>query len=595
MTDSSSSAEVHAAPFSTRTLHLVFLLICGCLLLLLGLGDVGLTDRDEGSNAGAAREMLETGDWISPTLNYQPRYAKPAFAYWVIGSTYALFGVNDVTARLPSALFGLALLVLHYLFLYRLLGPTLAFCGSLILLLNVEFVGIHRLVLTDPELVFFTTLATYAFWLGFCGTGRDRRFLWLFYLGMALGTLAKGPLGILIPLLGIVPYLTITRQWKTYFTDGKPLLGWTLCCLIATPWYLAMLAIHGVDYVASIQANTVGRFANPMEGHGGTFLFYFPILLLGFFPWSGLLPAALWQTLNGWKSFRTGTTDPRGEQGLLLFCALWVCGIFLFFTISATRLPHYILPLYPPAALLVAVLWLRFLKSGLPEGLTVSTRTVLVTGYVLSLVLVSADFLYEGVRHHVAVHFPAAEKVGVGVTPIVLGIVVFLGVAIFRHLVREEARRSQAFWVLSGMMGMFLLIVILFALPRFGKYFINPPQELATIAGVNLGHQDTLIHYGRKLPSLTFYAKRKVHFINPGEHEKFVPHLEKDGRVMVILQANLHARLPEPIASFPPILQRYGFLLLSREPMTGSAPKAHVALPATAPSRADPDETSPLR
>ena len=572
MTDPSTVDE-HASSFSTRTLHLAFLLICGCLLLLLGLGDMGLTDRDEGSNASAAREMLETGDWISPTLNYEPRYAKPALSYWIIAGTYALFGVNDVTARLPSAAFGLALLVLHYLFLHRLLGPTLAFCGSFILLLNVEFVGIHRLVLTDPELVFFTTLATYGFWLGFCDTERDRRFLWLFYIGMALGTLAKGPLGILVPLLGVVPYLTLTRQWKLYFAEGRPLLGWTLCVLIAAPWYLAMLASHGADYAAAAQANTAGRFANPMEGHGGTLLFYVPILLFGFFPWSGLLPAALWQPLRDWKSFRAGKADSRGEEGLLLFCALWVCGLFLFFTISATRLPHYLLPLYPAASLLVAVLWSRFLRNAWPSGLTVSTRIVLVTGYVLSLVLAFAPVIYESVRHRIVVAFPAAEKVGVGPTPIVVAVVVLVGVAAFRHLVREEARRPQAFWALSGMMGLFLLIVILFALPRVGKYFINPPQELATIAGFNLGPQDTLIHYGRKLPSLTFYAQRKVHFINAGDHDKFLPHLEKDGRLMVILPANLHERLPDAVTSFPPVVQRYGFLLLSREPMVGSTPE----------------------
>lgn len=572
MTDP-SAVDAHASPLSTRTLHLVFLLICGCLLLLPGLGDMGLTDRDEGSNAGAAREMLETGDWVSPTLNYEPRYAKPALSYWIIAGTYALFGVNDVTARLPSAMFGLALLALHYLFLHRVLGPALAFCGSFILLLNVEFVGIHRLVLTDPELVFFATLATYGFWLGFCDTDRDRRFLWLFYIGMALGTLAKGPLGILVPLLGIVPYLTLTRQWKPYFAEGRPLLGWTLCLLIAAPWYLAMLAIHGADYAAAAQANTAGRFANPMEGHGGTLLFYIPILLFGFFPWSGLLPAALWQPLKEWKSFRAGTADARGEQGLLLFCALWVCAIFLFFTISATRLPHYVLPLYPAASLLVAVLWSRFLRNAWPGGLTVSTRIVLATGYVLSLVLAFAPVIYENVRHQIAVTFPAAEKVGVGPTPVVLAVVVLLGVATFRYLVREEARRPQAFWALSGMMGLFLLIVILFALPRVGKYFINPPQELATIAGFNLGPQDVLIHYGRKLPSLTFYAKRKVQFINAGDHDKFVPHLEKDGRLMVILPANLHERLPDAVTSFPPVLQRYGFLLLSRDPMVGRTPE----------------------
>ena len=580
--------SVEAPPLSTRTLHLVLLLICGCLLLLLGLGDVGLTDRDEGSNAGAAREMLETGDWISPTLNYEPRYAKPALTYWITAGTYALLGVNDVTARLPSALFGLGLLVLQYLFLHRMLGPTLAFWGSLMLLLNVEFVGIHRLVLTDPALVFFTTLATYGFWLGFCQG--DRRFLWLFYVGMALGTLAKGPLGVLIPLLGIVPYLTLTRQWKAYVADGRPLIGWTVCVLLAAPWYLAMLAIHGADYATAAQANTTGRFANPMEGHGGTLLFYFPILLFGFFPWSGLLPMALWQPLKAWKSFRMGTTDARGESALLFFCALWVCGIFLFFTVSATRLPHYILPLYPPAALLAAVLWSRFLKNPLPAGLPVSRRVILVTGYLLSIVLVSVPVIYESMKSHIAVHFPAAEKIGVGPTPIVLGVMVFLGVAIFRHVVREETRRLQALGVLAGMMGTFLLIVILFALPRAGKYFINPPQELAAIAGVNLGPDDRLIHYGRKLPSLTFYAQRKVHFINPGEHEKFAPHLEKDGRIMIILPANLYDRLPDTVASFTMILQRYGFLLLSREPMVGG----QQSLPATEPGRAG-HATSPAR
>ena len=572
MTDFST---VESQPFSTRTLHLAFLLICGCLLLLLGLADVGLTDRDEGSNAGAAREMLETGDWISPTLNYEPRYAKPAGTYWITAGIYALFGVNDFTARLQSAAFGLALLVLQYLFLHRLLGPALAFCGSLVLLLNVEFVGIHRMVLTDPALVFFTTLATYGFWLGFCDSNRNPRFLWTILSWHGAGHVGQRAGGRHHSLVGHRAIPDAHPAMDTLFRGRQaaarldPLR--THCRALVSG---AMLSIHGADYVAAAQANTTGRFANPMEGHGGTLLFYVPVLLLGFFPWSGLLPAALWQSIKEWKSFRTGTTDPRGEEGLLLFCALWVSGIFLFFTLSATRLPHYVLPLYPPAALLVAVLWSRFLKNAWPTGLLVSRRIILVTGYLFSIALGSVPLIYANVRDQIAVHFPAAAKIGVGVTPIVLGVLVFLGVAISRHLVREEARRPQAFWVLSGMMGLFLLVVILFALPRFGKYFVNPPQELATIAGFNLGPQDTLIHYGRKLPSLTFYAKHKVQFINPDDHEKFFPHLKKDGRIMVILPANLRERLPHPVDSFTPILQRFGFLLLSREPMVEGAPKS---------------------
>ncbi len=572
------SVDIPITPFATRALHLALLLLCGGLLLVTGLGDMGLTDRDEGSNAEAAREMLDTGDWISPTLNGEPRYAKPAGTYWIIGGAYALFGMDEFTARLPSAMFGLALLLLQYLFLHRVLGPTVALCGSLILLLNVEFVGLHRLVLTDPAMVFFTTLAAYGFWLGFHGEGRDRHFLWLFYIGMALATLAKGPVGILIPLLGVAPYLTLTHQWPAYVARGKPLLGWIVCGLIAAPWYLAMLAIHGADYLVAAQANTIGRFANPMEGHGGTILFYLPILLLGFFPWSGLLPSALVHALKDWKSFWTTMRTAGDEQGLLVFCAVWASGIFVFFSLSATRLPHYILPLYPPAALLVSVLWSRFFahtSPDPPDGLTLSTRVVLVTGYLFSGLLVSIPLIYARMQPAIAEHFPAADQVGVGPAPVAMGVVVFLGVALFRQLIRKEARRTQAFWVLSGMMGTLLLMVILFALPRAGRYFINPPQQLATIAGLNLEPNDTLIHFGRKLPSLSFYAKRRVVFINPGEDGKFSPHVNAGGRIMVILPTRLHERLPAPISSFAPILQRYGFVLLSSDPVMRTIGTGH--------------------
>ena len=552
--------------FSTHTVHICFILIFACLLLLTGLGDLGLTDRDEGSNAEAAREMLETGDWISPTLNYEPRYAKPAFVYWVISSTYGLFGINEFAARLPAALFGLGLLFLQYWFLNRLLGSTIAFIGSLILLLNVEFIGLHRMVMTDPELVFFTTLATYSFWIGFNAKGHRRNFLWLFYIGMAFAMLAKGPVGIIIPLLAVIPYLTLTRQWKAYFYGGKPVFGWLLWTLIAAPWYIAMFSIHGTDYVAAAQANTTGRFANPIEGHGFTILFYLPILLVGFFPWSGFLPITLFQSLKEWRLYWSGNKHATGEQGLLLFTAMWVTAVLVFFTISATRLAHYILPLFPGASLLVAVFWAQSLRQPSLSGLKISVRIILGTGYLLSIALVSLPRIYEAFKSTIAIEFPVAEKIGLGYTPLVLGIGVFLGVVLFRHFVWHEKKRAEAFWTMSGIMGFLLLIILVFALPHYGKYFITPPQELASIAGMNLESDDTLIQYGKKRPSLSFYAKRKVHFISPGEDELFTPHLKSTGRMMILLQANLFPRLPHPMSQFTPILQRYGWILLSSKP-----------------------------
>ncbi|MER3424927.1 MAG: hypothetical protein C4293_18595, partial [Nitrospiraceae bacterium] len=246
------------------------LLALAVLLLFLGLGDLGLTDRDEGSNAEAAREMIESGDWITPTLNGEPRFAKPVFIYWLMSGAYRLFGINAFSARFPSALFGVALILLQYLFLSRVRGSLVGLLGGLMLLLNVEMVAIGRLALTDSVLIFFTTVSLYGFWLGLHGEGRERHYLWLFYIGMALGMLTKGPIGVVVPLLGAVPYLMITRRWRQFWRHGFPLAGSLLFLALAIPWYAVMLAIHGSRYTTSAQADTVGRFFNVIGGHGGT-------------------------------------------------------------------------------------------------------------------------------------------------------------------------------------------------------------------------------------------------------------------------------------------------------------------------------------
>ncbi|MGH7167138.1 MAG: ArnT family glycosyltransferase, partial [Nitrospiraceae bacterium] len=236
--------------------HPVILLSLAALLFFLGLGALGLTDRDEGSNAEAAREMVETGDWITPTLNYEPRFAKPAFVYWLMSGAYRLVGVSEFAARLPSALFGVALILLQYLFLTRMRGPVLGLLGALMLLLNIGMVSIGRLALTDSVLIFFTTLALFSFWLGLHLEGRARHFFWLFYLGMALATLTKGPVGVAVPLLAVVPYLTVTRRWGQFWQRGFPLSGALLFLLLALPWYAAMFTLHGSRYTASAQADT---------------------------------------------------------------------------------------------------------------------------------------------------------------------------------------------------------------------------------------------------------------------------------------------------------------------------------------------------
>lgn len=549
---------------------LVALLALAFLLFFLRLGTLGLTDRDEGRNAEAGREMVETGNWISPTYNYEPRFAKPVFVYWLMAEAYTLFGISEFAARLPSALFGVALILLQYCFLSRAREPIVGLLGALMLLLNVEIIAIGRLALTDSVLVFFTTLALYGFWLGLHGEGKGqtRHLLWLFYLGMALGTLTKGPIGVAVPLLAVVPYLTMTCRWRQFWQRGFPLAGTLMTLGIALPWYGAMLALHGASYTASAQANTIGRFLDAMEGHGFTVLFYFPVLLLGFFPWSGLLPFALYTTFRGWREARvTRQEDLPVQEELDLFAGIWVIAVFLFFSLSATRLPHYIAPLFPPAAILTASYWHRYLGDPAIPGMRVSLRTLMTLGYLLGFALTAAPALYSHFAGQIAKEFPMATSARLGAGLPMIGIVMLVGMGMVGYFSLSVERRAGAFWAAGGTIVLVWLITIQTILPRLSRYFVAPPQELASIAGLNLGREDRLILYGPSRPSLVFYARHKAIVIRQGQEEAMKPYLSQPGRTMIVLPARLRSQLAPEAANYVVILERYGYLLMANEAM----------------------------
>lgn len=564
-----------------RGAHVALLLALSLLLFFLGLGSLGLTDRDEGSNAEAAREMVETGDWVSPTLNYQPRFAKPVFIYWLMSGAYALFGVSEFTARLPSALFGVALIALQYLFLSRLRGPAVGLLGALMLLLNFEIVAIGRMALTDSALIFFTTLSLYGFWLALHGEGRERHYIWLLYVGMALGTLTKGPVGIAVPLLALVPYLTLTGRWGQFWRTGFPLAGLLVLLLLAVPWYAAMLAIHGAQYTASAQADTVGRFLNVLGGHGGTLFFYVPVLLIGFFPWSGFLIFGLYQTFKDVRrsKFDVGTSPPEPRTANLeleLFAALWVAAVFVFFSLSATRLPHYIAPLFPAAAILAASYWHRSLSNPAVPGRRATVHATMGLGYLLGVALAATPALYDKFLDVIVKEFPVATQVTPGFGAVAAGLTLVIGCGMVGYFGLSDERRAGAFWAAGATIAIVMLLAIQFVLPRFNAYFVAPPHELAYAAGVNLDPDDRLILYGPARPSLIFYAKRKAIVIRPGEEEKMRPHLTRPGRTMIVLPSRLRPQLPAETANYVTLLERYGYSLLASEPM--------VKLPANLPA-----------
>lgn len=552
-----------------QALLLLALLALSGLLFFLGLGDMGLTDRDEGRNAEAGREMFETGDRLTPTFNYELRVAKPVFLYWLMDVSYRLFGVSEFAARFPSAFFGVGLIALQYFFLARVRDRTVALFGALMLLLNVEILGLGRMALTDSVLIFFTTASLYGFWLGLHGEGSVRRWIWAFYIGMAIATLTKGPVGFVVPLLAAALYLTWARRWSDYWQNGLPLAGLLVFLFLALPWYAAMFIIHGNAYAASAKANTIGRFLSPMEGHYGTILFYIPVLLLGFFPWSGLLPIALYRTVRDWYQLRrsSGQPDPTRTSELELFAALWVIGVFVFFTASSTRLPHYIGPLIPAAAILTASYWSRCLNDPTTPGIRASIHLMTGLGYLLAIAFAGLPTLYAKLSSKMVKEFPLAGQIELGSTPYVIAAVLLIGMALVGYLGLNDERRSGAFWAAGASFAGMILIVIVVAIPGLNQYFIAPPQILAYTAGVNLTPQDRLIAYGMTRPSSAFYAKRKVLYIPENEEATLRSYLAQPGRTMILLPESFLPRLPAEAKTYQPILTRFGYVLLANETM----------------------------
>ena len=598
----------HSVTFrSQQVLHLAILAAVACILIFLGLGSMGLTDRDEGRNAEAGREMFESGDWMSPTFNNEPRYAKPALVYWLMTISYQVFGVNEFSARLPSAVFGVGLIVMQYLFLSRFRGAVVGLFGAVMLLLNIEIIGLSRMALTDSVLIFLTTLSLFSFWFGFQGHERERWWRWLFYIGMGLATLAKGPVGFIVPLMTVALFLAMTRQWKRFWQDGAPLAGTMVFGLVAVPWYALMWSLHGAEYAASAQANTVGRFLNPMEGHGFTIFFYVPVLILGFFPWSGWLPFAWYDAYKNWREARGrgredskldaaghSSSDPSpltsrlaAPQELEWFAAAWVLGVLLFFSLSSTRLPHYIGPLFPAAALLTASYWHRCLMNPLTRGIRASIHTTMAVGYLLAIGFAALPSLYPSFAGKLTKEFPLATEIDLGSLlgsgPYVASMVLLIGMALIGFFGLSEARRAGAFWTAGATLALLVLTVIQLVLPGLNRYFIEPPQVLAYAASVNLGPTDRLIAYGSTRPSVAFYAKRKVEFVPAGETERLRRTLAQEGRTMILLPETFLSSLPEEAAAFQPVLKRHGYQLLADKPMV-SIPESS-AQPTGPPSR----------
>ena len=315
------------------------LLLLSSLTFFLGLGRQAISDSDEAFYAEAAREMVESGDWLTPHFNYQDRWQKPVLYYWLTAGTYLTAGTSESTARWWSALGGMALVLLTWAAARRMGRPEAAWLAGAIVATCYGCFAMARLALPDLPLAFLVTLTI---WSAFEGR-------WLVAGAAAgLGLLMKGPVALALPALVLLPV-----WWREHRLRALPLrelaLAGLVCALVGVPWYAAMTLEHGTAYLQSFfVADNLERFATDRFNDPRPIWFYLPIVLGGMLPWTMYMAILPWRSVRG-VARRARALTPS-EWRLLA----WAGIPLLFFTLSIGKQPRYVLPVLPPLAVLVA-------------------------------------------------------------------------------------------------------------------------------------------------------------------------------------------------------------------------------------------------
>ena len=448
----------------------------------LGLDSSRLWDRDEPRNARCAIEMLERGDWIVPTFNDQLRTHKPILLYWLQMVCFSIFGETDFAARAASAFMATIAVTATYGLGSRLINPNAGFWASAALASSLMFVVAGRAATPDACLIATSALGVLGLVLHWqSGSKQFTRYGIGGYIALGLAMLAKGPVGIVLPMMvmllwGFVqlvsfkPATATTRQRikRTMLNQIRYLVvemfqqstiviqrlkvfnGLMLAVAIAAPWYIWVgIRTDGVWLSGFFFEHNLGRAISAMEGHQGGWWFYPAASLVGLFPWSlMLLPIVFWTM----KAVRKDSMSPAVQLGLI-----WIGVYMVVFSLARTKLPSYITPSYPGAALLIG----GFLSQWANRQLVLSNMWLRIAAgvFALTAVLVMSAISYLSICEQMP-----------DLLPHLLWSVGFLGVAAFMIHATWSGEQPRLPWAILVATVLFLSGLFAAAGPAAGRY-----------------------------------------------------------------------------------------------------------------------------
>jgi 4-amino-4-deoxy-L-arabinose transferase-like glycosyltransferase len=439
---------------------------------LFGLYPAPLFDEDEGFTAEVAREMLQNREFILLESNFEPRYDKPPLGFWIISGSLYFLGNNELAARLPSILFSAGLIYMIFAFVRKRYGIDKALITCLIVIGTLQFSIMSKAAIADPILYFFMVgaMLSYLEYL----ESKKLKFFFLFTAGNALAFLTKGPIVLFISAVVVLTSSLHLRSWKPFLAviGVKQIAAFFA---IVLPWFIlsyqkvGMLMINDFFF-----KHNVGRFSNSMEGHSGSY-FYFAIVFM-----AGFLPFSFAHLTTLVKAFKTKLD--LTEKVLLV----WFIAVFIFFTFSATKLPHYLmLGFFPLVILSTKFFTLKSLKIAKITA-AVFVLLVVILPFIASEIAKRIDDIY-------------AQALIAGFKEVFTSNYYFVGGAALVFIIASLKYQSSFGFIIP------FLIVINLALINYAALQQGPIRELAKKVNTEIVMMN---HYS---PSFSFYRRQPHH------------------------------------------------------------------------------------
>ncbi len=480
-------ANARAVP---RDYLLAALLIAAFFCLLLG--NRPLSVPDEGRYVEISREMAITGDYVTPRLNGVKYFEKPVLFAWLETGAIKLFGLDTFTLRLWPALFGLFGCLATLFAGAHLYGRRTGLIAAAVLATSLLYYGLSHAIILDMAVSVLLAAALFSFLLGTREVPgmRRRLYFWGFYAFSALAVLTKGLIGIVIPMMVIGAWVVLLGEWRLLRKISLP-SGIVLFLAIAAPWHvLVMRANPEFFHFYFIQEHFL-RYLTKMHHRYHPVWFFVPIVLVGLFPWSVFLVQAVRHNLpTAWRE-RTVHRDA-------LFLMLWAGLIFLFFSASDSKLPPYILPIFPPLAILIG----RYLADAWEcrdfPGVRAGYTALLVTAVLVDAALVTVPYF---------VHQPAVQDLGRW--PLLFGATLVGG-----SLAAWAAARSRGFriaFLCAVVMSAAFLTEVNVAAPLVSLKSIKP---IAMALKPLLRPGDEVATYNTYYQDLPVYLERRITIVN---------------------------------------------------------------------------------